>query len=737
VSPQPRDAADPVLPLAIARAIGFFALAGFAALHWMAMLQPGAPGRAGAALLFAALAAAALVGARRLPGRTRWVAAALIAVAALVLALVAGGVTGTDLRVSRWDELAGGISRGIEALPGVRVPYRGVDGWIRLVIPLGGTTLVMVAALLAFWPRRERLGWPLVALLLLVVLYVVPTVTLIFAGEFLRGAVLAALVVVFLRLEKLRLRDARLAGALAGVVVLGGLLVAPLINADHPWWDYEAWALDASTSKTTSYSWNHSYGPLDWPRDGREMLRVQAKRPAYWKAENLDDFNGRVWEHSGGEAPVTASTPSDPATIRRWTERIRVTVENLRTPEFITGGFAFGVQAPGTHPEPQSDGTLISNRTLQRGDSYTAAIYSPQPTERERHAAPRFDSVPVFPFLQLTLPQTPPRPEDPVTSDLVTFPRYGSGGRPTTAVEGSPAAARAQARLVLDDGPYAGVWRLAQRLKRGTEDQEDYVARILRYLGGSQFSYTEAPPRAAETLAGFLLKARTGYCQQYSGAMALLLRMGGVPARVSTGFTSGALDRRADEYVVRDLDAHSWVEVWYAGIGWVTFDPTPAAAPPRAQPDEAGTTGVTTSTPRAPLLPGDKGSSRASIAVAAPSAPWWRIPLLAVLGLLAAAAGTLAWRRLRRPATPAVLELERALRRTRRDGDPRTTLTALESAFARSPAAAGYVRAVREARYGGRPGSPTRSQRRALRAELGRGRGVGGRLRAWWALPPL
>ena len=73
--------------------------------------------------------------------------------------------------------------------------------------------------------------------------------------------------------------------------------------------------------------------------------------------------------------------------------------------------------------------------------------------------------------------------------------------------------------------------------------------------------------------------------------MALLLRMGGVPARVSTGFTSGSLDAKTREYVVRDLDAHSWVEVWYAGIGWVTFDPTPADAPPRSQPNEGGDDG--------------------------------------------------------------------------------------------------------------------------------------------------
>ncbi len=156
--------------------------------------------------------------------------------------------------------------------------------------------------------------------------------------------------------------------------------------------------------------------------------------------------------------------------------------------------------------------------------------------------------------------------------------------------------------------------------------------------------------------------------------MALLLRMGGVPARVSTGFTSGALDRRANEYVVRDLDAHSWVEVWYSGIGWVTFDPTPAAAPPRNQPDEATGTGPSGRPASAPLLPGDKGGTRLQQAAVAEAAPWWRIPLLVVVGvLLVGAVGWAIWR-IRRPAPPAVDELERALRRTGRRGGPGTTL---------------------------------------------------------------
>jgi hypothetical protein len=106
-----------------------------------------------------------------------------------------------------------------------------------------------------------------------------------------------------------------------------------------------------------------------------------------------------------------------------------------------------------------------------------------------------------------------------------------------------------------------------------------------------------------------------------------------------------------------------------------------------------------------------------------------------------AAGAFLLWRRRRRlagtpPAAVAVAELERALRRTRRHPGPGTTLHALELAFARSPAAAGYVRAVRDLRYSARPSAPTPAQRRGLRAELARGMGLLGRLRAWWALPP-
>ena len=93
-----------------------------------------------------------------------------------------------------------------------------------------------------------------------------------------------------------------------------------------------------------------------------------------------------------------------------------------------------------------------------------------------------------------------------------------------------------------------------------------------RQRGG--FRYDEQPPRTAgPPLVSFVTQTKAGYCQHYAGAMAVMLRMLGIPARVAVGFTSGTYED--GEWVVTDHDAHAWVEVWFAGHGWVPFDPTP------------------------------------------------------------------------------------------------------------------------------------------------------------------
>jgi transglutaminase-like putative cysteine protease len=117
------------------------------------------------------------------------------------------------------------------------------------------------------------------------------------------------------------------------------------------------------------------------------------------------------------------------------------------------------------------------------------------------------------------------------------------------------------------------------------------LERWFRATGG--FTYNEQPPQIAGVppLVSFVLQTRTGYCQHFAGAMALMARLLGIPARVAAGFVSG---RYANgQWTITDHDAHTWVEVWFRGYGWLPFDPTPgrgqlaapySAASPRFDP---------------------------------------------------------------------------------------------------------------------------------------------------------
>jgi hypothetical protein len=80
-----------------------------------------------------------------------------------------------------------------------------------------------------------------------------------------------------------------------------------------------------------------------------------------------------------------------------------------------------------------------------------------------------------------------------------------------------------------------------------------------------------------------------GYCQFFAGAMALMLRYLGVPARVAVGFAGGKYDASHRVWLISDRNAHAWVEAWFKGYGWLPFDPTPAIAGSSRRPSLAGT----------------------------------------------------------------------------------------------------------------------------------------------------
>jgi hypothetical protein len=102
-------------------------------------------------------------------------------------------------------------------------------------------------------------------------------------------------------------------------------------------------------------------------------------------------------------------------------------------------------------------------------------------------------------------------------------------------------------------------------------------AKLIEQRLRSDFAYDLSSPSGAaeQPLDDFLFKSRRGHCEYYSTAMAVMLRTLGVPTRNVTGFIGGTFNKYGEFYAVRQGDAHSWVEVFIEGRGWLTFDPTP------------------------------------------------------------------------------------------------------------------------------------------------------------------
>lgn len=119
---------------------------------------------------------------------------------------------------------------------------------------------------------------------------------------------------------------------------------------------------------------------------------------------------------------------------------------------------------------------------------------------------------------------------------------------------------------------------LADSLAATADNRYDRVMAVQRFL--KSFAYTLELPRTSReaTLEYFLFQRRAGHCEYFSTAMVVLLRAAGIEARNVNGFLGGEWNQFGNYLAVTQNQAHSWVEVWFPGYGWVTFDPTPAGA---------------------------------------------------------------------------------------------------------------------------------------------------------------
>jgi transglutaminase-like putative cysteine protease len=121
------------------------------------------------------------------------------------------------------------------------------------------------------------------------------------------------------------------------------------------------------------------------------------------------------------------------------------------------------------------------------------------------------------------------------------------------------------------------VLQLAAEITSSGDNDYDKAAAIERYLQ-AHFGYTLELPQTAvkDPIANFLFERKRGHCEYFASSMAVMLRTLGIPSRVVTGFRSDEFNDLTGSYVVRAKDAHAWVEAYFPGYGWQTFDPTPA-----------------------------------------------------------------------------------------------------------------------------------------------------------------
>lgn len=118
------------------------------------------------------------------------------------------------------------------------------------------------------------------------------------------------------------------------------------------------------------------------------------------------------------------------------------------------------------------------------------------------------------------------------------------------------------------------IQQLTEQITAGAPTQYDKVIAVQRHL---LTRYVYSLEMNGQSLAGFLFDRKAGHCEYFATAMAIMLRTVGIPTRYARGFLGGEYNDVGDNWIVRARDAHSWVEVYFPDIGWVTFDPTPPA----------------------------------------------------------------------------------------------------------------------------------------------------------------
>lgn len=523
------------------------------------------------------------------------VALAVLVPAAIVTFGVAFEIPVTEMRRGPDHDFWGPIGAALR--DGFLDVYETDPGFGRADHPeLAGLVLLAIFGFTVLCSLLLALGRPLLAGVCLLVGVGAPATVAAAGGAaspLRTGGLVLAVLLAILYLTR---RDARPARGIAAAAVLAAALVLAAVAAStspavakDAFLAWDRWDLyDRPTDPVgVRYVWASNYSGIKYPERETVVLRIEAPQDSlYWRATTLDDYTGVGWREDlepGPPAPALElvaplDDPLIPEAARDeagWTQQ-EVEVVALSDTHLVAASqpvkWLFESEIP---VQAAAGGVAFQPQGLTQGERYTVWSYVAAPKPGELAKLP-----PEYPQALLSFLEVVPD---------VRFPVFGSSRR-DRAVERIFAERSYDALLQ----QYVPLYEQARELVG--DATSPYVAAAtleawFRREGG--FAYNEQPPQAVGAvppLVDFVLRTKQGYCQHYAGAMAVMLRLLGIPARVAAGFTSGEYNRGRGEWVVTDHNAHTWVEVWFPGYGWLPFDPTPArgelgAAYSSANPD--------------------------------------------------------------------------------------------------------------------------------------------------------
>uniref|UniRef100_UPI0028A9B727 transglutaminase family protein n=1 Tax=Paenibacillus sp. TaxID=58172 RepID=UPI0028A9B727 len=311
---------------------------------------------------------------------------------------------------------------------------------------------------------------------------------------------------------------------------------------------------ESISSGTTGYSSNDGELGAPLSRSTEPVFTAITSERTYWRGESIAYYDGRRWIRGGEEfAPLNLSGLSKhPSSALSSDKRKQTLQQRIQFATPSSGGiplFNAGII------------TDVESIGLTNGSKLGYVLAN---MDRESFRLP--DSIGSARITEYTVESLLPE-SDPVLL-------RGLSSDDPQEIKGK--------YLQLPDLLPVRVRNLAEKFTASSGNRYDSVTAIKDYLQ-NEFSYTlntTVPPSGSDFVDHFLFEEKQGYCVHFATAMAILLRSAGIPARYVQGYGPGTLldDTMPAKYSVTQGDAHAWVEVYFAGAGWVPFDPTPGPA---------------------------------------------------------------------------------------------------------------------------------------------------------------